>query len=66
VLDGEPLPGTRLPGATLAVGSEATLTLEPLAQHPELESERQLNDTPEFELPVYYDVSPCEATAPSR
>ncbi|MFM8582469.1 MAG: hypothetical protein ACKOFW_13315, partial [Planctomycetaceae bacterium] len=56
LLDGEPLPG-----AARAVGSESTLTLEPLEQHPELESERQLNDTTEFDLPVYYDASPWES-----
>jgi len=39
-------------------GAEWTLTLEPLDRHPELESERQMNDTGDFDLPLYYDVTP--------
>jgi hypothetical protein len=33
------------------------LVLEPFDLHPQLESERQISDSDEFDLPLYYDVT---------
>ncbi len=42
--------------AGLKSGQARTLVLEEFAQHPQLESERKVGETPSFELPLYYHV----------
>ncbi len=49
----------RLPeAAKLAKGTVRTLTVEPLDAHPELDSERQMNDLENFDLETYYQPLP--------
>ena len=51
MLDGRPVKG-----AEPKAGETLELTLEPMAGHPELESERQLMETDDLELPVFLDI----------
>lgn len=51
ILDGKPLPNPRKPGGSY------DLTLEPFTDHPQLESERLVQDSDEFDLDLYYDVN---------
>ncbi|RPI87789.1 MAG: hypothetical protein EHM42_04900 [Planctomycetaceae bacterium] len=50
------LDGRKVGGAVPAVDETIDLLVEPLLDHPELESERQLIEVDEFDLPAYYDV----------
>jgi hypothetical protein len=52
IMDGQPLPA-----AKFEAGSVASLTLEQVSDHPELESERQMLDTAEIDLPVWYSLN---------
>lgn len=51
ILDGQPLPG-----AIFKMGATAKFNLERLTDHRELESERQIIDTADIDLPVWYAV----------
>ncbi len=46
-----------------AMGQENTLTLELYDDHPELEGERLVMDSEEFDLPLFYDVQSVPAVA---
>lgn len=60
ILDGQTLPAA----AQSQVGKKVELTLEAIADHPELTSERQIQDLEAIDLPLYYDVTiPAEDTA---
>ena len=53
IIDGE-----RMPVARAKPGEPARLVLEPWADHPELESEQQIDSLPEdLDLPLYVDVT---------
>lgn len=54
LLDREPAPG--FPRET---GSSHGLRLQPWDQHPQLEGERRTEDTGNYVLPVFYDISPA-------
>lgn len=61
ILDGQVLPEASQP----AVGAAAELTLELVEQHPELKSERQILETTELDLPLYYSVDFAAQTSPA-
>lgn len=48
--------GRVLDDAARAPGAEFRMTVEPFGEHPELEGERLVTDSEDFELPVYYQV----------
>jgi hypothetical protein len=52
IMDGQPLPA-----ANFKSGSVKSFTLERVTDHPELESERQMIDTTEIDLPVWYALN---------
>lgn len=61
ILDGQVLPAATQP----PVGKTIELTLEVFEDHPELTSERQIQDVEAIDLPLYYDVtSPSADTVP--
>ena len=60
ILDGQILPEAPQP----AVGASTELTLELVEQHPELKSERQILETTELDLPLYYNADFAARMAP--
>ena len=53
VMDGKPLPSA----ADWTPGVSRELMLEPMAAHPELQSELRCSEHSEFLLPVFFDVN---------
>jgi len=47
--------------ARLKAGDEQALRLDPITLHPQLESERLLNDAADVDLPLFHDVSIADA-----
>lgn len=54
VLDAQISPSVQ----SLKIGQSYSLVLEPFEKHPQLESERVVSSSEEFNLPLYYDLRP--------
>ena len=53
-----------IPGFSPEIGDTVTLSLEDMASHPELESERLIQDMDAWDLPLFIDMGPT--TRPDR